>query len=1078
MLNYRSERNGIYWVRAIFLIYFSFQVCFAFSQQPELEFRTLDAFENLTNGRVTSITQDSVGFLWFGTSDGVFRFDGATVYKYSNIDNDPNSLPASNTNKLLADSKNNIWACTSDGLCLYNREYDYFYPVVTSNDLKGLPGTDIYVINEDKAGQINIAFGKSIYKLDKSQNLFIKVLDLERGKINAIAFDELNNIWIAASDDGGLFYYNQQNKELNKYRNVANIKNSISSNEVADVAINRNKLWIATNGGGIDCLNLKDMTFKNYFSPNYFENYSFSIFIDRKKNVWVCTLGSLKLYDHSSDSFYDYYYQENNPKSLGRNITGFFEDNQENYWTIHSLGGIRTSEKENKFKHFSTNPEWYWSTSEKHITAISNDVYGNLWLGNFYNGIDVFKWQEQRIDRYQNKQNDPNSLGNGTIFAIFRDSKKQMWVGSNMGGLQKFNYAAKNFESYRNNPGDTLSIAGNDVRSIAEDAEGKLWIAVHGKGVDRFDTKTRTFKHYNNHNTKLSNDYTFQVLNDSRGNLWVATAYGLNLLKENEQIFKSFFNLKNDSTTISSNTIHSVYEDQQKNIWIGTLTGLNKYNPETETFIRYTSILKNNSIGSILNDSKNNLWISTNAGISKFNPTTTEVTNFDQSDGLLSKAYFPLSRYTDDNKELFFGGSEGVDLFNPDSLIRRTNPPTVVFTNFRLFNKNINYKTNSNIISKHIGSAEKIVLDHKSNSIEIFFQAIKLVRPEKVNYTYMLEGFDKEWIYTETKKEAHYNNLNPGKYTFRVKARNDSGEWNKKDTFIQIIIEPAWWMTWWFRILIAIVLIISPILFIKLRTKRLVKQREKLEEIVTERTYEIQQKNKQLQELNATKVKLFSIISHDLRSPFTAILGFQDILLKNYMDFSDAERIEMITHVNSSSKQIFDLLENLLNWARVQSNNIQYNPLKIKLKELLHGKFDLYRNIAESKGISLDYQIPETLVAFADINLLETIIRNLINNAIKFTHEGGTVHIKAILQNNLIKISVADSGTGMTKKQVESLFVFEKTKTTHGTNGELGSGLGLLLCKDFVEKNQGTISVESQAGKGSTFSFTLPAFEQ
>ena len=227
MINQKAKRIGINWIRAIFLIYFSFQVYFAFSQQPVLEFRTLDAFENITNGRVTSITQDSIGFLWIGTSDGVFRFDGAKVYKYTNIDNDPNSLPASNTNKLLTDSKNNIWACTSDGLCLYNREFDYFTPVITANDLKGLPGTDLYVINEDKAGNINVAFGKSLYIFDKSQNLFIKVLDLEKGKITAIAFDELNNIWIAASEDGGLFYYNQQSKEITKYRNDPNSKNSL-----------------------------------------------------------------------------------------------------------------------------------------------------------------------------------------------------------------------------------------------------------------------------------------------------------------------------------------------------------------------------------------------------------------------------------------------------------------------------------------------------------------------------------------------------------------------------------------------------------------------------------------------------------------------------------------------------------------------------------------------------------------------------------------------------------------------------------------------------------------------------------
>ncbi len=1078
MINLKMGRIGINLIRAIFLIYFSFQVYSAYSQQPELQFRILGVFENITNSRVSSITQDSIGFLWIGTGEGIFRFDGATVYKYTNIDNDPNSLPASNTNKLLVDSKNNIWACTSDGLCLYNREFDYFTPVITTNDLKGLPGADLNVINEDKAGNINVAFGKSLFKFDKSQNLFTKVLDLKQGKINAIAFDELNNIWIAASEVGGLFYYNQQSNEISEFRNDPNNKNSLSSNEVTDVALNNDKLWIATNGGGIDCLNLKDRSFKNYFSPFYFENFSSNIFIDRKKNVWVCTLGSLKLYDRKSDAFFNYYYQENNPKSLARDLTGFFEDNQGNYWSIHALGGIKTAETENRFKHFSTNPEWYWTTSEKHITAISSDGSGNLWLGNFYNGIDVFKWQEHRIDRYLNKQGDPKSLGNGTIFSIFRDSKNQMWVGSYIGGLQKFNPATKNFESFLNRPGDTLSIAGNDVRSITEDDDGNLWVAVHGKGVDRFDTKTRTFKHYNTRNAQLSNDYSFQVLIDSNENVWVATAYGLNKLPKGEPIFKSFFNVKNDSTTISSNTIQTVYEDQQKNIWVGTPSGLNKYNPETQSFIRYTSILKNNNICSIVSDSKDNLWLGTNAGISKFNPTTQNVTNFDQSEGLLSKAYFPLASYTSDYKELFFGGTDGIDYFNPDSLIRRTNPPTVVFTNFRVFNKNISYKTDNKIINKHIGSADRIELDYKSNSIEIFFQAVKLSKPEKVNYTYILEGFDKDWIITETKTEANYNNLKPGKYIFRVKAKNDGGNWNATDTSIQIMIEPPWWMTLWFRILAAIILLISPILFIKWRTIRLVKQREKLEEIVAERTREIQQKNEQLQQLNATKVKLFSIISHDLRSPFSAILGFQEILLENYKNFTDAERIEMLGQVNSASKQIFVLLENLLNWARVQTSNIQYNPTRIKLNKLFQEKFDLYRNIAESKGISLDYQIPETLIAFADINLLETILRNLINNAIKFTHEGGNIQIKASLHADVIKISVTDSGIGMTEKQMESLFIFEKTKTTQGTNGESGSGLGLLLCKDFVERNKGTISVESQEEKGSTFSFTLPSFTQ
>jgi signal transduction histidine kinase len=239
----------------------------------------------------------------------------------------------------------------------------------------------------------------------------------------------------------------------------------------------------------------------------------------------------------------------------------------------------------------------------------------------------------------------------------------------------------------------------------------------------------------------------------------------------------------------------------------------------------------------------------------------------------------------------------------------------------------------------------------------------------------------------------------------------------------------------------------------------------------------LEQKNNQLKALNSTKDKLFSIISHDLRSPFNAILGFQDLLLDDYYELSDTDRLGMIRQLNLTTNQVYDLVQNLLNWSRIQTSNIQSHPVKLNLKQIVNEKLDLYRNIAESKGITLNIQIPDGLFAFADNNLLETSLRNLINNAIKFTPEGGTILITANQQSDFIQISVIDSGTGMTREQMDNLFDLEKTQTKSGTNGELGSGLGLILCKEFVEKNKGILTVESQTGKGSTFRFTTPAFK-
>jgi len=1078
MLNIKRRWVGVLMFRVVFFLFLLIQTYFSFSQQPNLEFRTLNALEIMTNSKASSIIQDSTGYLWIGTQDGLFRFDGQTAFPYYVNGTDSCSLPANKINKLFVDSKKKIWICTSGGLCVYNPEYDNFNPIVSDASLKGIPGPDIYVINEDNAGQLYIAFEKSIFKFDSAINLFLKVSELDKGKITDIDFDNRNNIWIAASAEGGLFYYDQQSKQITVFRNNPNNKQSLSSNEIIDVALIKDKVWVASYGEGFDCYDLKNKTFKNYKSPYFFENLSLNLFVDHKNNLWACTLGGLKLFDPKSDNFYNYYYDANNAKSLGKSLTGFYEDRDGNYWTIHSLGAVKYAEKQNKFIHFSTNTNGSWKTSEKSITSLSNDSAGNLWVGNYYNGIDVFNWRENRIDRYLNKAGDLKSLGNGTIFSIFCDSKNQMWVGSNLGGLQKFKPRTKSFETYLNKPDDTLSIAGNDVRSITQDLSGNLWIAIHGKGVDCFNISTETFSHYNNRNNRLSNDYCFQTFIDSKENLWVASAYGLNLLPKGEKIFKTFVNNKTDSSSVSSNIIQAIYEDQLHTIWIGSPSGLDKYNPDNQTFTRYSYLLRNKNVCSILSDSKNNIWISTNSGISKLNPQTKKISNFDQNDGLLSREFFPLACYSSDHKDLFFGGSEGIDVFNPDSINTEIEPPITVFTDFKLFNKSINYKSNPQIINKSISYADEITLNYDANSIAISFQAINLTKQEKITYTCKLDGFDKDWNNIDTKREASYNNLKPGKYTFRVKAIYDSGEWSKNVTSIQINIVPPWWMTTWFEIFAAIILLLAPFVFVRWRTRRLERQKEILEAIVANRTSEIQTKNKLLKELNATKVKLFSIISHDLRSPFNSILGFQEHLISEYPNLTDAERIDMLNKAHSSSKQVYTLVENLLSWSMLQTNAIHYDPVEFNLHSIVHERLSLYQSQAELKGITFKEDIVENLYAFADINLLQSTLRNLITNAIKFTPKGGSILVKAIKKDDWIVISVTDSGKGMTEEDINTLFKLDKLKSQKGTNGENGTGLGLLLCKDFIVKNKGKLTIESEPGKGSIFSFTIPVSNQ
>jgi len=471
---------------------------------------------------------------------------------------------------------------------------------------------------------------------------------------------------------------------------------------------------------------------------------------------------------------------------------------------------------------------------------------------------------------------------------------------------------------------------------------------------------------------------------------------------------------------------------------------------------------------------------------------------------------------------MYFGGTDGFNSFYPDRLKDNLNQnkPKIVITGLKIFNNTITTNELFNrrvVLSNDITETKELVLTHDENFFTFEFIALDFTAPEKNKYAYQMEGFDEHWIDCNTKLEANYTNLDPGEYNFRVKASNNDGIWNEEGTSIKVIILPPWWGTWWFRGLVLIVFALTLVIGYYYRIRSFKHHEMRLKQKVAQKTYELRQMNsvlikqaeelnetnslleerqkqiegqsdelsaqkeelikvnEELQELNATKDKFFSIIAHDIKNPFSAIMGFTSLLEENYNEWTDDMKLEIINLVHQSSKNLYQLLENLLQWSRSQRGIIEFNPENIDLNVLINNVTSLMNGTAEAKNIDFKVALARNAVAVqADKQMLDTILRNLIGNSVKFTNNGGLVQIISEANYEHVKIHIVDNGIGMDKHVRENLFKIGSTNTSAGTENEIGTGLGLILVKEFVERHGGTIEVESELGKGSRFNFTLP----
>lgn len=1082
---------------------------FVHAQVPELSFRYYGKSDGLVSTTILDIAKDADGFIWIGTNKGLDRFDGHSFTNYAGNPKDSLSLPSNYVQKLFVDREGLLWVGTNSGLSTFDSETNSFNRISIVGSVNGLISNEFRDIIEDKEGNIIVLIENKIFQLDKASKKFTCLLTIQKGNGRSILADENGNLWVG-TNEMGIIKYNPKSKKTDNYISVPN-ENSLSHNSVHDLIIWKNKLWVATMGNGINSMDLETEEFKTYKFESPDAVFSFKLYVDNDNNLWSLDFSGLKIFDESKETFHGYYPIPGDRFSIKPAVKGIIQDKQNNYWIFNQPGGLAISTNRLGFKFYNNNSHNIWHTRDSKIISICEDEKGNLWLGNGSSGIDIFIWSEGRTKRHTYQENEKYGLGMGAIQSIYRDRENNMWVSAYHTGLQKYRSKTNDFITYSHNPFDSNSVAGNDIRSITQSRDGNLLLTVHGKGFDVFNPNKQEFTHYNKENSNLSNDWTFDALEDSEGNIWVATSWGLNILEKGSNRFINYLHNQEDSTSISHSQVLCLQEDSKGNIWVGTLNGLNRYNKLNKSFTRYNQKLDNNHICGIHEDAKGNIWVSTLTGITRLDPNSGRVKNYGLKDGLLSEQFFDRSSFQNSKNQIFFGGTDGVEFIKPEQVVDKIVEHKITIRSFKLFNKVVTNQSHPEILSKHISYTREIELSYKQNDISFSYGTLNYISARSDNYYYKLHGFDEEWVNVGNKRDAVYTNLDPGKYTFEVKALDIDHNWSVEPAKIDIIITPPWYGTFAFRLLTVFFIIGGIYLIIRLRISQFKKKQEILSSMVAEKTYQLRNKNDLLREantqlvirqkkleqqsveiqeqseniekannelthLNTTKDKLFSIIAHDLLSPFNSILGFSELLVKEYDKFTDKERITNVKILNQSSIKVYSLLQNLLMWARSQTKGIKHYPERISMNSVIDETVRLQREVYLNKNITVQTKVGGQVFVLADMEMIKCTLRNIFSNAIKFSPVNGEIAIVVEVNESKgeVKTTITDEGPGINDKLKDALLNSQPIVPGKGSQGEKGSGLGLAVCQEFVRANKGVLTINNLKGKGSSIAFTLP----
>ncbi len=1084
-----------------------------------------------TNNRVTDLWEDKKGFIWVETYDGYYHFFNPVNETFSTIPQYADYV-ANNEITCFLQYTDDMVILGSSGAGIFILQYDggngtYSVSQYIDRGNFSLSNNSVRFIYADKSRNLWIGTKKGIN--------YLSYKDIDRKRYNfqhqfvnsafTAVCDGGKDIWFGTEEDGIIvfdrtttryrFINRQTTPEIpsdqiarlyktktgkiitgftGKGVMVCNIfgKNWISipfhGKTLSGIYEDRfYQIWLTAAEFGVTRLDINTLISKYYvLTPEVIKHLTDlerpQFYEDRSNNFWIGLHGGgLALYQRKIDMFQFFRNDPKNPNSISSNIVhSIAEDNSGQLWlgTGQFLGGIE--------KVILENPAFIHQLVEKErddildnvVRAIMEDKNHYLWVATKAGRVHLYDSSLNKIACFDSLPGIGKESVRNNTYSLLNDRNGYLWIGSKGDGLsvstqsildEQVNYSRLRFRRFKFSPDDSTTLGNNNINSICQDSSSNIWIGTYGNGLSLIQKpyeKNVKFIRINQENSNLSSNLVRYLLVDKQGNLWIATAFGLNFLGKNDiekgnYQFTTYFRNPSDKNSLSYNDVVHLFEDSRGRFWLGTFGGgadlLEIREGQKGTFRHFTSEngLSNDVIFGILEDNKGYIWFSTENGLIKLNPENGDVGIFNTYNGLNFNNFSENTCYKRKDGSLCFGGYMGFEVVYPENLIPERVKPLIELTDFLLFNKAVPVNQPGSPLERNISFTDKITLRYNQSSFSIDFSALDFLDPGKINYSYKLDNFENDWNNVGNQHKATYTNLSPGRYTFRVRSLKSNEIEGSDERTLSIRIRPPWWKTV-SAYLVYLLMVAAISISIYKTATRLSRYRN---ELLIEK------------KVNEMKLQFFTNISHEIRTPLTLIIGpIEDMLSANGISPRNRTLMEII---RKNAKRMLSLTTQLLDFRKIQNNKMVLKIKEIDVVAFTRQIFESFIPLADHKGIHYTFH-PEvdSFMIFADPSKLDTIIYNIISNAIKFTNQGKNVSV-AIRNNdynNFIDISVSDEGPGIPQKNLSDIF----TRYNIMSNRDLaGTGIGLSLSYELAKLHKGDILISSVEGEGSTFTIRL-----